>query len=148
MRFKLDHDRLIHLDAEALAETGICEAYEQQLPELRKYVPQPAQVGEVSDNHTPRYSVRYKDNEYAIYGPELLEAEDNSWGRATFAFFLIINDQLAGSEHRFYAINCGNDLEGTFLTPAQARAAQDSLPNKSDWPYLPTNEPPWYGQYH
>ncbi len=35
--------------------------------------------------------------EYAIYGPELDEDNGNSWGRATFAFFSIINDQLAGS---------------------------------------------------
>ena len=131
-----------------MAETGIREAYERLLPELRKYVPQPAQVEEVIDNDTPRYSVGCGGKEYAIYTPELEEAGDNSWGRATFAFFRIVNEQLARSEHRFYAINGGNDLGGMFLTPAQARESRGSLPNQADWPYLPTDEPPWYGQYH
>ena len=148
MPFTLDYDRWIHLDAEDLAETGIREAYERLLPELRKYVPQPATVEEVIENDTPRYSVRCGGKGYAIYGPGLDEAGDNSWGRATFAFFRIVNGQLAGSEYRLYAINGGNDLGGMFLTPAQARAAQDSLPNPRDWPYLPTDEPPWHGQYH
>ena len=148
MPFTLDYDQWIHLDAEDLAETGICEAYERLLPELRKYVPQPEPVEEVIDNDTPRYSVRCEGKEYAIHGPELNEAGVSSWGRATFAFFHIVNEQLAGSEYRFYAINGGNDLGGMFLTPAQARAAHDTLPNRKDWPYLPTDEPPWYGQYH
>jgi hypothetical protein len=148
MSFALDYDRWIHLDAEALAETGFREAYESLLPELRKYVPQPAPIEEVIDNDTPSYSVRCGTKEYAIYGPEHDEENSNSWGRATFAFFSIVNDQLAGSEYRFYAINGGNDLGGMFLTPAQARAAQDTLPNRRDWPYLPTDEPPWYGQHH
>jgi hypothetical protein len=148
MAFTLDHDRWIHLDAEDLAETGIRKAYERLLPELRKYVPQPAPVEEIIDNDTPRYSVRCGSKEYAIYGPELDEADDNSWGHATFAFFHLVNGQLAGSEYRLYAINGGNELGGMFLTPAQARAAQDWLPKPRDWPYLPTDEPPWYGQYH
>jgi hypothetical protein len=148
MSFVLDYDRLFLLDAEDLAETGIREAYESLLPELRKYVPQPAQIDEVIDNDTPKYSVRCGTKEYVIYGPEPGNESGNSWGRATFVFFRIVNDQLAGSEYRFYAINGGNDLGGMFLTPAQARAAQDSLPYRRDWPYLPTDEPPWYGQPH
>jgi hypothetical protein len=64
------------------------------------------------------------------------------------AFFTIVNDQLARSHYRFYAINGGNDLFGVFLTPTLAEAAQKTLPNKSDWPYLPKDEPPWFGQYH
>lgn len=148
MPFDLDYDRRIHLDAEGLAETGIREAYEALLPELRKYVPQPAQVEEVIDSDTPSYSVRCGTKEYTVFGPELDEESGHSWGRATFAFFSIINDQLAGSEYRFYAINGGNDLGGMFLTPVQARGAQDSLPDRRDWPYLPTDDPSWYGQYH
>lgn len=148
MPFDLDYDRLIHLDAEDLAETGIRDGYEALLPELRKYVPQPAKVEEVIDSDTPSYSVECGKKEYRIFGPELDEESGHSWGRAAFAFFSIVNDQLAGREYRFYAINGGNDLGGMFLTPAQAQAAQDSLPNRSDWPYMPTEEPPWYGQYH
>ena len=40
MPYKLDYDRLIQLDAEDLAETGIAEAYQEFLPELRKEYPQ------------------------------------------------------------------------------------------------------------
>ena len=145
MPFTLDYDQWIHLDAEDLAETGIREAYERLLPELRKYVPRPALVEEVIDNDTPRYSVRCEGKEYAIYGPEL---DEDSWDRATVAFFRLVNDQLAGSEYRFYAINGGKGLGGMFLTSAQARAAPESLPNRRDWPYLPADEPPWYGRYH
>lgn len=60
MSFELDYDRWIHLDAEDLAETGIREAYEALLPELRKYAPQPAHVEEVIDSETPSYSVRVR----------------------------------------------------------------------------------------
>jgi hypothetical protein len=111
-------------------------------------VPHPARIEEVIDDDTPRYSVRCGTRDYAIYGAEQDEENGNSWGRATFAFFSLVNDQLADSEYRFFAINGGNDLGGMFLTPAQARAAHDTLPNRKDWPYLPTDEPPWYGQYH
>jgi hypothetical protein len=146
--FTLNYDRWVHLDAEDLAETGIAEAYERLLPELRQYVSNPARVEEVIDNDTPIYSVRCGGNEYAIYGLDLDEEEDGSWGRATVAFFDIINEQLAGTEYRFYAINGGNDLGGMFLTPAQAHESRAALPRPQDWPYLPTDLPPWYGQHH
>jgi hypothetical protein len=44
--------------------------------------------------------------------------------------------------------NGGNDLGGMFLTPSQAEAAQKALPNQTAWPYVPKDEPDWYGQYH
>jgi hypothetical protein len=144
----LDYDQWIHLDAEHLAETGIGEAYESLLPELRKYVELPARIEERIDNDAPSYSVQCGAKEFIIYAPELGDENGNSWGRATFAFFTIVNEQLACSRYRFYAINGGNDLGGMFLTPAHARAAQKALPNKKDWPYLPRDEQPWYGQYH
>src|SRR5262249_1249272 len=122
MSFDLDYDQWIHLDAENLAETGIAEAYESLLPELRKYVQQPAQVEELIDNDAPRYSVKSGAREFVIYGPELEEESgNNSWGRAAYAFFTIVNEQLASSAYRFCAINSGNDLGGMFLTPEQAR---------------------------
>jgi hypothetical protein len=146
--FTLDYERLIYLDAEDLAETGIGEAYERLLPELREYVPHPAPMEELIDNDSSRYSVRCGGKEYAIYGPELSEEHGGSWGRATTAFFGLVNEQLAGSACRLYAINGGNDLGGMLLTPAQALDARAALPNPTDWPYLPTDEPPWYGQHH
>jgi hypothetical protein len=149
MSFELDYEQWISLDAENLAETGIAPAYESLLPELRKYVRQAAPVEERIDDDAPRYSVKCGAREFVIYGPELEdEPGSNSWGRATYAFFAIVNDQLANSAYRFYAINSGNDLGGMFLTSEQATAARKGLPRKLDWPYLPTDEPPWYGQYH
>lgn len=148
MSNSLDYDQLIPLDAEDLAEAGIQEAYESLLPELRKYVPRPAEVEEVIDNNVGRYAVKSGTKEFLIYAPDLYDEGGESWGRATVALFTIVNDQLANSQYRFYAINGGNDLGGMFLTPSQAAAAQEALPNKTDWPYFPKDEPNWYGQYH
>lgn len=148
MTFTLDYDRWIHLDAEDLAETGIGDAYDRLLPEMRQYIQQPAPVEETIDSEAACYTVRCGSEPYVIYSRELDARHGNGWGRATFAFFRIVNEQLIGSEYRFYAINGGNDLGGMFLTPTDAKAAQQSLPNPTDWPYLPSDDPPWYGQYH
>jgi hypothetical protein len=148
MGFTLNYDDAIPLDAEALAEGGVAEAYESLLPELRKFVKDPTKIEEMLDNDTPSYSVRWGDKEYELYSPDLDEKKGNSWGRATVALFSIVNEQLANSSHRLYAINGGNDLFGMFLTPTEAMAAQKSLPNKKDWPYLPKDDAQWYGQYH
>jgi hypothetical protein len=148
MSFNLNYDDMFILDAEELAEGSIGQTYESLLPKLRKYVKNPAQIEEVLDNDTPRYSIRCRGKEFKIFAPELDEVSGNSWGRATVAFFTIVNGQLEESDCRFYAINDGNDLGGIFLTPAQAKAAQKGLPNKRDWPYLPKDEHPWYGRYH
>jgi len=148
MAFILNYDDAIILDAESLAESGVAEGYEDVLPALRKFVENPAKIEENLDNDAPSYSVRCGDMQFEIVGPELEGGEGNSWGRATVALFSIVNAQLKNSSHRFYAINGGNDLFGMFLTPAEAMAAQKSLPNKRDWPYLPQDVEPWYGQYH
>src|SRR5262249_57288165 len=115
---------------------------------LRQYLEQPARLEEVMDDDASRYSVRCGGKEYVVYAPDLNETEGQSWGRATHAFFAIVNDQLTASEYRFFAINGGNDLGGMFLTPAHARAAQETLPNRKDWPYLPPDEPPRDGEDH
>jgi hypothetical protein len=155
---ELDYDQLVFLDAEGLAEGGIKRAYDALRPKLEQYVSAPAEIEESLDDRVPshppydapRYAVTYRGREYVIYSPELdddLSEHNESWGRATYALFSIVNDQLTG-EHRFFAINGGNDLGGMFLTPAEAEAARTSLPRKMDWPYLPTPDGPWYGQHH
>ncbi len=141
----LDYSQWIHLDAEDLAEVGIGKAYGALLPQLRKYVVEPARIEEFTDANSPSYAVRCNGKEFVIYEPE---NQDKSWGRATFVFFTVVNDQLAESEYRFYAINGGNDLGGMFLTMEQAQAAQRGLRDKQDWPYLPNDQSPWYGQQH
>jgi hypothetical protein len=42
----------------------------------------------------------------------------------------------------------GNDLAGIFMSTAQAEKARRALRRKTDWPYLPTPEPPWFGCPH
>jgi hypothetical protein len=141
---ELDYDGLVMLDAEALAEGGIGEAYEKLLPALRVHVAKPEQIEEVSNPDTPSYAIRFRQMNHAVYGPGVAA---HSWGLATYIFFRVVNDQLAQAPVRFYAINTGNDLGGMFLTPEQVAAARKVL-KKSDWPYLPTLEPDWLGQPH
>lgn len=148
MDFRINYDDAVHLDAEQLAECGIAEAYESMMPKLREFVPIPAKIDEDCDDDASSYAVRCGDKTFQIYSPDLDVDGGSSWGRATFALFAIVNGQLEDANHRFYAINGGNDLFGIFLTPEEATAAQKSLPNKCDWPYLPKNEEPWNGQYH
>lgn len=148
MKFTLDYDKMVFLDAETLAEAGIKNAYQSIVKVLGQYVQEPADVQEIVDNDARRYIVSCGDTEYVIYSRTLPDEEGQSWGRATHTFFKIINDQLARSEYRFYAINGGNDLGGMFLTQDECEAARKSLPRKEDWPYLPTPEHPWYGQNH
>ena len=148
MNYELDYDQMIILDAESLAEAGIGEAYQKLLPKLREFVKEPAEVEELEDPDRPSYSVRSQGVEYAIYAPELTNEEGQSWGRATYAFFRIVNQQLEHSSRRFYAINTANDLGGMFLTESESEAARLSLQKKTDWPYIPTSEGPWFGQYH
>jgi hypothetical protein len=148
MEFTLDYNKMLPLDAEDLAEFGIKQTYESILPILSRYVSEPAQVEETVDNDTPSYIVNCADREYVIYSPALPDEDGQSWGRAAHAFFDIVNGQLTKSRYRFYAINGGNDLGGMFLPGAECEAARKSLPRREDWPYLPTLEHPWYGQYH
>ncbi len=140
---ELDYDEWIHLDAEALAEGGVGAAYEDLLPRLREHVASPAEVSERLDDGAPSYVVSCLGTDYPIYD---VGDQDESWGRATFALFDIVNRQLATTPVRFFAIGGGNDLGGMFLTPERAEAARASLPRKLDWPYLPTAKGPSYGQ--
>ena len=145
MAHALNYDEMIPLDAEALAETGVKAAYEELLPRLRQYVASPAELKERIDDAAPSYVVSCLATDYPIYEKN---DQDESWGKATFALFDIVNRQLAKTPYRFFAINGGNDLGGMFLTPDQAKAAMKALPRKADWPYLPVAKKPWYGQHH
>lgn len=144
----LDYEALIPLDAEALAEQGMAAAYEALLPRLKAYVTEPAVLEEIIDSTAVRYAIRIEGAQHVIYAPELSDGKGESWGRATYFFFRAVNDQLEGTPVRLYAIGGSHDLGGMFLDEAQVRAAMLALPRKSDWPYIPTLDPPWYGQHH
>ncbi len=148
MTFTLNCNDAIYLDAEELAEGDIANRYESMLPRLRQFIQYPARIEEFRNDEVPSYSVRCGGSDFAICGPALDQGNSKSWGRATVALFCIVNEQLKNASHRFYAINGGNELLGLFLTPAEAVAAQKSLPNKCDWPYIPQDEEPWFGQFH
>lgn len=95
-------------------------------------MPEPAQVHEAINNDAPSYTVPCRGQEYLIYSPAMPDEEDRNWGRATYAFFRIVNDQLTASQYRLYAIDGGNDLFGMFLTQTECEAARKSLPRKED----------------
>jgi len=137
-----------YLDAEYLAELGIKNKYEILLPELKQLITKPENIEEMIDSEKGIYIILYKDREYVIQSPEYNDTGFESWGRATFALFDIINDQLNETDHRFYAINGGNDLAGIFLTMEELEKIKQTITNKRDWPFLPINDPPWYGQSH
>jgi len=144
----LDYDQMIVLDAEDLAEAGVRDAYEKIKPTLSQYIGSPTDIVERIDNETPSYRVSAAGQTYDIYSPEIHQDTGESWGRATVALFDIVNNQLGNSTVKFYAINGGNDLGGMFLTAEDVEAAKSALKQKTDWPYLPVFEHPWYGQKH
>jgi hypothetical protein len=141
----IDYDAALMLDAEELAERGVAGACDQLSMALNELGIAPAAVGENVDTEAGTYAVQFGGTNYPIAGPSI--PTSHSWGLATFALFDIVNRHLAGHQLALYAINGGNDLFGILMTPAQAERARRALPRKSDWPYLPTAEPGWFGMY-
>jgi hypothetical protein len=138
-------DRFVPLDAERLAEGGIRESYEELLPELCKYVADSVEITEQVGEYSEFYVIWAAGKEYRIYDdPD----DQGSWGRATFVFFEIINEQLAGTGVEFYALYGGNDLAGMFLTTEEMEEIRRTTSYRQAWPYRPTMEDPWYGQFH
>ena len=146
-KYEIDYDKIIMLDAEYLAEMGIKNAYEKIKPELYKYLKKVDNIEEIKNSDNTKYSIKYRDKFFPIYD-ETNKKLDNSWALATFALFEIINDQLKITEYKFFALNGGNDLFGVFLTLKQAEGSIKSLKKKSDWPYIPKMEKPFFGMYH
>ena len=107
-------------------------------------MPQPLAIEEHNGVDRPAYAVTAGGLRYEI----ATEAtrEDLAWGAATFALFDIVNRQLQGQDVRFYAANGGHDLFGIFLTAEEHSRAIAALAARSDWPYLPTPDPPGFGQ--
>jgi hypothetical protein len=145
---ELDYSRAIHLDAEELAEQGMVEGYVRLLPELKAYVAAPLVLSEKVETERGRYAVLAGGAVQDIFPSPLGGDEYESWGVATAALFEIVNRQLITAPVKFYAINSGNDLMGIFLTEHQADAARKTIKRRSDWPYLPAMQAPWFGQYH
>jgi hypothetical protein len=139
----LDYEQVVQLDAEDLAEQGILSAYETLLPRLKEYVSEPLEVTEEIDSDAARYAVRAAGQTYEIW--EDGAKNSDGWERATVAFFEVVNANLTSSRHKFYALYGGNDLSGIFLTEEEFTAARRAIAKRSNWPWVPVNEPPHYG---
>jgi hypothetical protein len=139
----LDYDQTIALDAENLAEQGILDAYTNLLPTLRKYVDAPLEVIEHIDTDVATYEVESDGKTYRVW--DVGAKNEDGWERATVAFFKLVNANLMQSPYQFYALYGGNDLQGIFLTKEQYELARAVLPKRSEWPWLPEDQPPHYG---
>ncbi|WP_422731396.1 hypothetical protein ACOV1V_15945 [Leclercia pneumoniae] len=95
----LDYDKLHLLDAENLAEEGSGDAYKRLLPELNKYLDNPAALSEQRDPDIPFYKVQCNGDEFLIYSGNLAESEAESWIRATFCLFRLSTNSLPIGEH-------------------------------------------------
>jgi hypothetical protein len=144
----IDHEKVELLDAEDLAELGIKRAYDGIVQKYPNYFPKPVPVEEKIEEDLGRYALSFGGENIRVSGGGTEEWEKYSWGRASFVFFRIINHQLRESGVTFYALYGGNDLGGVFLTDAQFQAARAELKDKRQWPYLPTEEAPWFGEPH
>jgi len=142
----------VFLDAEDLAEEGVLEAYREIAPLLGEHGVRARPMTENFERSSGNYSIDFDGHRYVITGPGgaegSWESQADAWGLATCALFDTVNRQLAGTDVRFFAISGGNDLHGIFMSAAQAERARHALPRKTDWPYLPEPEPPWFGQPH
>lgn len=143
--YELDYDEMYFLDAESLCEGGITEAYEEIMPALMKLVKEPASIEEYKDCENTMYSVTSQSKIFEIYGPNLEDDEGQSWGRAAYALFSIVNMQLENQDIKLYAVNGGNDLGGFLLTSDQYEDSKKTNSEKSDWPYIFKLEHPSYG---
>jgi len=139
----LDYDQVVHLDAEDLAEQGILSAYQALLPRLKQFTDSPIEVTEEMDHDSGTYTVCCEGLRFAISFPD--DPDDDSWIRATVAFFDIVNANLRKSSHKFYALYGGNDLCGIFLTQQEYLAARPATKPRLNWPWMPVNWPPDYG---
>jgi hypothetical protein len=146
-----EHGRsLVFADSEDLAEGGIAEAVNELQPLL-------ARMGVLLEDDAEdeiderRYVVRAGGREYVIYdldAADALDIEDEMlrmWVLAWTRTIRILNDLLedAKSPERVYA---GYEHQLWFLTSAQFDAVTEVLGGSRSRPYVPTEEPPRYGE--
>lgn len=144
----IDYDKVIHLDAESLAEMGIADAYAELI----------AGAGDLGVDWLPieenwdgkeegydggsNYRVTLGGRTDFVFGNP---PSGNPWAMASATFFDIVNRQLVGRPFKFYALLGGNDLQAVLLTDEEFEAAQKYHAGTIDVPYLPNKTPPNYG---
>jgi len=144
----MSHPRkMLFCDAENLAEGGAGDWLRDELGPLltMRGVSLPPIIDDFRDDAS-KYSLIVGGKERVVW----VEG-DEVWGASLVATFELVNQLLeaAGVEERLYAIGGGNDGQAWLLTPTQAKIIRDcgDLP-KAEWPYIPINEPEWFGQPH
>ncbi|NOX72543.1 MAG: hypothetical protein GXP03_02575 [Alphaproteobacteria bacterium] len=138
-------NRWVLLDAETLAEDGLIDAILEIGSQLRHRGVSIRSIS-VIENDGSNYTIEVNGTTYTAYTSEQV---DDSWRFATETFFRIVDDLLpAGSNDRFYALYSGNDLSGFFLPPEVIPFFAEAGMDKSELPYLPSREAPWYGMEH
>jgi len=150
-----DAYRLRAADAEDLAEGGIGQFIAELEPFLTA---EGVTLPEIEDNASiDGYVVNVGGIAHPIYDAADLELDAPEgkagiiWGLSMTRGFAVVDELLtaAGSEERVYAVNGGNDLFAYILTPELQRVIMEHPDaSRSDGPYKPTEEYPWFGQPH
>lgn len=144
----IDYEKVIHLDAESLAEEGIAEAYAKLIAQYGdlgvEWLPLEEDfVGEVQgygEGEAYRVTIGGR-SEFVLGNPP----SGNPWAMASATFFDIMNRQLVERPFKFYALAGGNDLAAILLTDEEFEAARKYHAGTRDVPYLPNKTPPNYG---
>lgn len=136
--------RFFWADAETLAEGGVGSFLGELAPTLEQIG---VRLGELSESWDEAYSVRVAGREVLIYGPE---EQEEARALAAVRTFALVNDLLAaaGSAERLYAVGGDNDMVAVLLTPDLLELLSARAEVESWRPYLPTEDPPWYGMPH
>jgi hypothetical protein len=136
-------------DPEDLAEGGVAAWLEELRPALERFGFR--FDGDVEEQFDEiRYVVHVGERAYTIYdlaGADSAAADDMAlmWGLAWSRTFALVNDllALAGSAERAYA---AYEASFWFLTPDLLETLTAALGNDRERPYVPTEEPPRFGE--
>jgi hypothetical protein len=145
-----DESRLVHADAEELAEGGFGEFLHEMAPLLNKVG---VAAPNVDEQYGDQYIVALGARRATIWSHQDLVHDSTHqgylWGIAGVRSFQLVNDLLASnhSTERIYAVYGGNDLFAFLLTPELFDLiATHPRATKKDLPYVPTTDWPWFGQ--
>ena len=121
--------RVVHLDAENLAEGGMIAALFDIGTKLTVRSVLIERLEEQFDEE--RHSLIVNDSTFVV------RADEDRWLAATVAFFEALNFLLREnrSGERAYALYGGNDLHGVFLTPMMLDVIKTHTNNEKEQPY-------------
>jgi len=141
--FEEESGRFFWADAENIAEKGAASFVESLAPTLRQIG---VDMGPVEEDWGDDYWITVGGERHVIWARE--EAEE-ARALAAVRTFAIVNDHLiaAGSEERLYAVWGDNDMVAVLLTAELVEYLSSGVSQYSK-PYVPRNEPPWYGMPH